>query len=58
MGTESMEERIRARAYELWERDGSPQGRADDDWNKARALVESESPATAMKSAADKPLDE
>jgi hypothetical protein len=58
MGTESIEERIRARAYELWERDGSPEGRADDYWNKAQALVESESPATAMKSAAGKPLDE
>jgi hypothetical protein len=53
----SMDERIRARAYELWESDGSPEGRADEYWEKARTLVESENAATARSSVDDKPCD-
>ena len=39
---DDLEERIRQRAYELWEADGRPHGRADEHWARARALVASE----------------
>jgi hypothetical protein len=33
------EERIRTRAYRLWEADGRPEGRADVHWDQATELV-------------------
>ena len=30
------EEQIRTLAFHLWEQDGSPEGRADEYWDKAR----------------------
>jgi hypothetical protein len=36
------EEKIRTLAYELWQKDGSPDDRADEYWEAARAQVESE----------------
>ncbi|MDR6392065.1 DUF2934 domain-containing protein [Paraburkholderia phenoliruptrix] len=38
----TVEDRIRKRAYELWESDGSPEGRADDYWVRAEAQIEAE----------------
>jgi hypothetical protein len=38
----SKDERIRARAYELWEADGSMEGCADEYWRQAREHVERE----------------
>jgi Protein of unknown function (DUF2934) len=35
-------ERIRQRAYQLWEEDGSPEGRADVYWHRARELLDQE----------------
>lgn len=32
--------RIRDRAYDLWERDGRPEGRHDDHWHQARRELE------------------
>jgi hypothetical protein len=40
----SREEKIRVRAYELWEKDGSPEGRADEYWEQARAQIDEEEP--------------
>jgi hypothetical protein len=37
---QSFEERVRHRAYELWEEAGRPVGRADDYWRQARAELE------------------
>jgi hypothetical protein len=37
---QSFEERVRRRAYELWEEAGRPVGRADDYWRQARAELE------------------
>ena len=31
--------RIRAKAYELWEEDGRPNGREADHWDRARFLI-------------------
>lgn len=47
MENESMEEKIRARAYELWEKDGSPAGQADKYWEEARASLEGDLLAVA-----------
>ncbi|HEX7931641.1 MAG TPA: DUF2934 domain-containing protein [Paraburkholderia sp.] len=41
-GEPTVEDRIRKRAYELWESDGSPEGRADAYWSRAQAQIEAE----------------
>jgi hypothetical protein len=33
------EERVRQRAYRLWQEEGCPEGQADAHWDKARELV-------------------
>lgn len=38
----TLEERIRQRAYELWQQDGSMEGCADEYWRQAREMVELE----------------
>jgi hypothetical protein len=35
-------ERIRQRAYELWEQEGRPEGRAEEYWRRAEAEVPAE----------------
>ena len=39
---DNLEHLIRARAHQLWEQEGRPDGRADDHWREARKLVEVE----------------
>ncbi|AUT76397.1 DUF2934 domain-containing protein [Paraburkholderia hospita] len=51
MNAMTVEERIRARAYELWQQDGALEGCADEYWHMARVLVEKE---TAIPDAARK----
>nr|WP_322029571.1 DUF2934 domain-containing protein [Paraburkholderia sp. J76] len=36
------EERIRQRAYRLWEDDGAPEGRADEYWGRAEKQIDAE----------------
>jgi Protein of unknown function (DUF2934) len=36
------EERIREKAYQLWEEDGSPDGKPDVYWHRAREIIEKE----------------
>lgn len=36
------EDKIRRKAHELWERDGRPDGRAEDHWAEAEALIGAE----------------
>jgi hypothetical protein len=36
---DDFEERVRARAFHLWQEEGCPEGRADVHWDKARELV-------------------
>jgi len=36
------EKRIRERAYQLWEEDGSPEGRAEEFWHRARQILDKE----------------
>ncbi|RZF29026.1 DUF2934 domain-containing protein [Paraburkholderia sp. UYCP14C] len=39
---QELEARIRTRAYQIWENDPSPEGRADDHWEEARRQIEAE----------------
>jgi Protein of unknown function (DUF2934) len=39
---QTLEQRIRIRAYELWQQDGSMEGCADEYWQQAREMVERE----------------
>lgn len=34
------EDRIRSRAYQIWEEEGRPEGRHDEHWYRARAELE------------------
>jgi hypothetical protein len=47
MANELEEQRIRERAYELWQQDGAPEGRADEYWEKAQRQVLAESSGTS-----------
>lgn len=54
------EQKIRDRAYALWEKEGSPPGRDAEFWERARSLVEAAShPARAQQphSADDREVD-
>lgn len=42
MSEMTVEEKICARAFELWQQDGGLEGCADEYWRMARALVEKE----------------
>ena len=37
-----LEERIRRRAYEMWEAEGCPEGQADQHWRRAEELMDDE----------------
>jgi len=39
---EDRDERIRQRAYRMWEEEGRPEGRADDHWQRAAREIERE----------------
>ena len=36
------EERVRQRAYEIWEREGRPEGSHDEHWERASREIEAE----------------
>jgi len=44
---ETRDERIRTRAYHLWEENGRPQGREEEFWERARELIAIEDNPTA-----------
>jgi hypothetical protein len=46
-----LDERIRQRAYQLWEAEGRPEGRANDHWYRARERVVEEDIARAAEEA-------
>ncbi len=46
---ETRQQRIRERAYHLWEADGHPQGREDEFWERARELTGMEESAGAAE---------
>ena len=44
---------IRIVAHQLWERDGCPEGKADDYWHAAVKLLSDESPTAEPEDLAD-----
>ena len=42
MEHETLEQRIRRRAYELWRQEGSMEGCADEYWRQAREMIEAQ----------------
>jgi hypothetical protein len=54
-----LEDRIRARAYRIWENDPSPEGKADEHWEQARRQIEAEGVADgdAAPQSADQSAD-
>jgi hypothetical protein len=44
--TQEHEEKIRRRAYEIWEREGRPNGRDRDHWHEAKHELENEESAS------------
>ena len=42
LGAAADEHLIRLRAYEIWEEEGRPDGRAEDHWTRARWEIEHE----------------
>jgi hypothetical protein len=42
MEDQKEQDRIRRRAYEIWEREGSPDGRAEEFWQQAKTSLEKE----------------
>jgi hypothetical protein len=49
------EDQIAQRAYELWERDGRPDGKATDHWLQAEAMLRSSQPAGAPARTSETP---
>jgi hypothetical protein len=46
---DKLEARIRARAHQIWEEEGRPEGREAEHWEKARILVAIEDDDTSRK---------
>jgi hypothetical protein len=49
MNSDSTNDQIARRAYELWERDGRPEGKATDHWLQAEAMIRSPHTTTAER---------
>ena len=50
MGQEQdLEQRIRERAFQLWNEDGQPANKADEHWERARAEIEGQQDAPEEK---------
>ena len=53
---QDLERRIREKAYALWDKDGRPEGRADEYWERARRFIEAEDDPKSPDMVADPPL--
>ncbi|SAK43230.1 hypothetical protein AWB80_00563 [Caballeronia pedi] len=58
MDDQKEQDRIRRRAYEMWEREGSPEGRAEEFWQKAISSLEAEDTQGAGDAASSQPARE
>ena len=52
---QGVDERIRQRAYRLWEEDGSPEGQADEYWYRAARQIAAEGVDTPVNGAYPEP---
>jgi hypothetical protein len=50
-GPGHLEQRIRERAYRLWEVEGRPEGKQDEYWNRAQELIQDETKSAYPPSA-------
>ncbi|GJH17539.1 DUF2934 domain-containing protein [Caballeronia novacaledonica] len=60
MDEQKEQDRIRRRAYEIWEREGSPEGRAEEFWEQAIASISAEdaqavTPSNAAADGSERP---
>lgn len=53
---QELETRVRERAFALWEEDGSPEGRAEEYWERARRLIAAEDDPSSPKMTDTPPL--
>jgi hypothetical protein len=53
--TSDKQEKIRSRAYQIWEREGRPEGRGEEHWAQAAHEIENEEKAGADLSGGVKP---
>ncbi|SAK93555.1 hypothetical protein AWB75_06693 [Caballeronia catudaia] len=51
----NQDERIRRRAYELWQHEGGPEGRAEEFWHKALSSLQEED--SAQGTSGDQPAN-
>ena len=49
------EDRIRARAYEIWQKEGSPEGRENDHWVEAEQELDAENTGAGSAVSHDTP---
>jgi hypothetical protein len=49
MNSDSTNDQIARRAYELWERDGRPEGKATEHWFQAEAMLRSPQTTTVER---------
>lgn len=52
---DNREEKIRMRAYRIWEREGQPQGLQDDHWRQAEMEMAQEEDGADMQSSPAQP---
>ena len=58
MPYEDTERRIRERAYQIWEEEGRPEGKAEEHWEKARIIVSIEESLPTMLKPVTEPQPE
>jgi hypothetical protein len=58
MSYEDTEKRIRERAYQIWNDEGRPDGRAEEHWEKARMIVSVEESLPTMLKPVTEPRPE
>lgn len=51
--TPEREEKIRQRAYQIWEAEGRPDGKQDEHWQRAAREIEAEEPGEPQIDASD-----
>jgi len=55
---QDQDRRIRERAYDLWEKEGSPAGRDQEFWERARLMVEAEAAAPVRTPLSERSAEE
>jgi hypothetical protein len=50
-----LHERIRRRAYELWEQEGRPEGRAEEHWSRAEREVQAAGATAGLNPGSEAP---